>query len=105
MSGIAPPATLARRKVSSMAKGKQPQNDPPADDKGRSSGRPSIGRQVNIRIPPDLDGRLQFIADVLGLDISNLVRLVLNEQLHTYEARARQIVESRAQAQGKRPSQ
>ena len=47
------------------------------------------GRAINFRASADLAGRLDRIADALGLDVSNLVRMVLKENLQQYEERAR----------------
>lgn len=52
--------------------------------------QPSAGRPINFRAPPDLAARLDFVAERLGLDVSNLVRMVLYENLAAYERRARQ---------------
>lgn len=56
---------------------------------GQSPGRPAIGRQVNIRIPAELMTDLEYIGEALGMDLSNLIRTVLIEQLHVYLERAR----------------
>lgn len=53
--------------------------------------QPSAGRPINFRAPSDLAARLDFVAEALGLDVSNLVRMVLYENLSTYERRARQL--------------
>jgi hypothetical protein len=53
--------------------------------------KPEPGRQVNFRANDALYGRLERVAVALGLDISNLVRMVLHENLHVYEQRVEQI--------------
>ena len=53
----------------------------PAKDKGERSD----GRSVTFRAPQDLAERLDSVADGLGLDVSNLVRMILNKHLYVYE--------------------
>jgi hypothetical protein len=60
------------------------------------------GRPFNIRFPAELLDRLSECARELGLDVSSLVRLVLNEQLHLYEDRARQARRARDQSKASR---
>ena len=57
----------------------------------KTSDRPSDGRQINFRAGPDLFRRLDAVADGLGLDVSNLVRMILHENLHRYESRLDEI--------------
>jgi hypothetical protein len=57
-----------------------------ARDKPLSS-RSETDKQVNFRANLALHNRLQTVADSLGLDISNLVRMILHENLHLYERR------------------
>jgi hypothetical protein len=66
----------------------------------RKKGEPDLvnGDQVNFRAPGDLHSRLEAVAAGLGLDVSNLVRMVLYENLATYEERVEQI--RRAKRQG-----
>jgi predicted DNA-binding protein len=52
---------------------------------------PAKDRQVNFRASAKLSARLDNIADAMGLDVSNLVRLILNENLAAYEDRAERI--------------
>ena len=56
------------------------------------------GKSIAFRAPQDLVERLEHVADGLGLDVSNLVRMVLKENLTPYEDRVRQMQER----QGKR---
>lgn len=53
--------------------------------------QPSEGRPINFRSPPDLSARLDYVAKRLGLDVSNLIRMILYENLAQYEERAKQI--------------
>jgi hypothetical protein len=60
----------------------------------RRRGQPDLGRPgdspINFRAPDDLAALLEDVAEGLGLDISNLVRMVLYENLAPYEERAAQ---------------
>lgn len=53
------------------------------------------GRPVNFRAPPDLASDLDYIAEALGLDVSNLVRMILRENITPYRQRADRIKEMR----------
>ncbi len=53
-------------------------------------------KAVNFRADMDLMGRLTMIAKALDLDVSSVVRMVLASHLHEYEAKAIQILRSRA---------
>jgi predicted HicB family RNase H-like nuclease len=68
---------------------------------GGGKGRSSIGKQFNFRAPTELQERLEATALALGLDISALVRLVLMENLHTYEQRAEEVRSHRPQPKTK----
>ena len=68
-----------------------PRRATPVPRKRPPQEQPSSGRQINFRAAPELASRLDRIAVVLGLDVSNLVRMILHENLATYEARADQI--------------
>lgn len=61
--------------------GPMPKKRQPADD------QPTSGRPINFRASADLADRLDRIAAGLGLDVSNLVRMVLYENLDPYEER------------------
>ncbi len=54
----------------------------------KSDGSPSDGKAINFRAPKRLAERLEHVADALGLDVSNLIRMVLSENLAEYEQRA-----------------
>lgn len=49
------------------------------------------GRPITFRASARLANRLDVVADKLGLDVSNLVRMILNENLAAYERRAQQL--------------
>lgn len=49
------------------------------------------GGQVNFRANAELWRRLQDVAAALGLDIANLSRMVILENLHRYEARVAEL--------------
>lgn len=51
----------------------------------------SDGKQINFRAPNDLASELEDVAEALGLDVSNLVRMVLRENLAQYRERADRI--------------
>lgn len=61
----------------------------------KSAGREPVGRQINFRAPDSVVQDLDFIANVLNLDVSALIRLILAENLHSYKARARALLEAR----------
>lgn len=50
-------------------------------------------KQVNIRFPDPVYARIEKIAETLGLDLSNFLRMVINENLAAYERRAQRIQE------------
>lgn len=52
---------------------------------------PDKDKQVNFRAPPKLYARLEDVAEAFGLDVSNLVRMVLNQNLPKYEQQAERI--------------
>jgi predicted DNA-binding protein len=58
-------------------------------------GRPPIGKQINVRVPPDLSERLDRVSVALALDVSAFIRMVLAENLAVYERRAEQIERDR----------
>lgn len=71
-----------RRRPMPKRKPSKPSEQPPAP---ASTG--TTGKQVNFRASEELYARLEALSSGLGLDISNLVRMVLMENLHAYEAR------------------
>lgn len=50
--------------------------------------KPDAGRPITFRAPADLAEELDDIGEALGLDVSNLVRMVLRENLSQYRERA-----------------
>jgi len=72
--------------------GRKKSTEKPVDDQG--------GRAINFRAGADLAERLDYVAGALGLDVSNLVRMVLKENLPQYEERARRILASEADKEG-----
>lgn len=52
---------------------------------------PTGPRQVNFRPSDALYRRLERVARTFEIDVSNLVRMVLTESLHSYEQRAQAI--------------
>lgn len=65
-----------------MAKRKQP-----ADNTNESP----AGGQVNFRADADLWAALQDVSNVLGVDIANLARMIIKENLQPYQERADRI--------------
>lgn len=57
-----------------VAKGREPKK---AEDK-----------QVSFRIPPALYGRVEAAAEGLQLDVSSLLRMMIRQNLPTYEQQA-----------------
>lgn len=57
----------------------------------RPDDKPSEGKQINFRASQSLAERLERTAGILGLDVSNLVRLMLSKHLREYELEADQI--------------
>jgi len=55
------------------------------------SKQPERNRQVNFTAPPKLSADLDDIARAFGLDVANLVRLILNENIARYKQRAERI--------------
>lgn len=73
--------------VSLMPAKKKPGASPQPD----KASPPTVSKQVNFRATGDLLPRLEDTAEGLGLDVSNLVRMILNENLSAYERRVEQI--------------
>lgn len=48
-------------------------------------------RQINFRASASLAAKLDAVADAFGVDVSNLVRLILNQNLPKYEQQADRI--------------
>lgn len=78
MRSVAEPPTLVR-------------NEAVAKKRTDGDSEPKGGRPVNFRAPPDLAADLDYIAEALGLDVSNLVRMILRENIKPYRGRADRI--------------
>lgn len=52
-------------------------------------GRPTTGKQVNVRMPADILDDLQLISEELSLDLSNVIRMILSQQRHQYVEQVR----------------
>jgi hypothetical protein len=64
----------------------------------KKKNRPSPGtggKQLAFRAPDELLADLSFAADGLGLDLSNLIRMVLVENIRPYVERAREVLARR----------
>jgi hypothetical protein len=69
-----------------------------AEPSGR--GRPPIGKQVNVRIPPELLADLELIETATGNDLSAVIRQILSENVAPYVRRSRDALRERQQARG-----
>jgi predicted DNA-binding protein len=67
-----------------MSKKKKADRDK-ATDKNASNAKAET-RQVAVRFPIDLADRLEVAASNLGLDVSNLLRMMVIQKLPDYEA-------------------
>lgn len=56
-------------------------------------GRPTIGKQVNVRLSDDVVSDLEYVAESLHTDISHVVRAILAEHVPEHVQRARLIRE------------
>ena len=61
----------------------------------QDAGREDSYKQLSLRVPLSLAKRIDAAAEMLGLDPSNFLRMMLLESLPTYEERARQVRESK----------
>ena len=52
---------------------------------------PSTGKSYSFRASRSLSQRIDFVADRLQVDASNLIRLILAQNLQRYEEQANQI--------------
>ncbi len=76
-----------------MAALKDPPLQEPAVAKNKEPGRPSAGRQVNVRLSPQLIAELERIAEATGGDLSSAIRLVLTKHVPEHLAEADQVLE------------
>lgn len=67
------------------------ENSAVAERKPRGGKKPVGSRQVAFRVPDALWTRLEGVADRLGLDVSNFLRMMLIEQIGVYERRAERV--------------
>jgi CBS-domain-containing membrane protein len=64
----------------------------PRKQTGKDAARSESGtRQFNFRASDALSARLEAVAEALGLDHSNLVRMIILENLPAYERRVEQL--------------
>lgn len=64
-----------------------------------SGGRPSAGEPFNFRAPGDLIRRIKRIAVEYAVDPSAMVRIILAENIATYEKKAEQMRSDRERSQ------
>jgi hypothetical protein len=50
--------------------------------------QPAAARQLAYRVPAELAARVERVAERLGLDVSNFLRMMTVEQIGVYERRA-----------------
>lgn len=70
-----------------------------AERKPKGGKKPIPTRQMAFRVPNDLAERIEAVAPRLGLDTSNFLRMMLIEQIGTYERRADRIEAGEAEAE------
>lgn len=51
----------------------------------------SGGKQVAFRAPDEMHERLEFVSAGLGVDMSNLLRMIVSENLHRYVRRVEEL--------------
>lgn len=56
----------------------------------------NTGKQLSLRIPADMNRRLEYVADLLSLDVSSVIRMIVAENLVAYERRAQQVEQNRS---------
>ncbi len=71
--------TMARKRTKDAA--------PEAGESKPAEGAPAL-RQVNLRLDPAYFAQVQHVADVLGLEVTQLLRMVIRENFGPYQARA-----------------
>lgn len=64
--------------------------------KRKGSIQPDGGKQINFRASDELFARLERVANTFGVDMSNLVRLILHQNLKRYEDEAAQLERDQA---------
>jgi hypothetical protein len=58
-------------------------------DQSSPRGRPSIGKQTNVRLSESLIADLEYIAETLHTDLSHVIRVILAEHIAEYYERAK----------------
>jgi predicted DNA binding CopG/RHH family protein len=79
----------------SAATAVRPGETMPAKKKSASAA-PTPGKQINFRASDQLAARIEAVAHRLGLDVSNFVRMVLNQNLPKYEEEVAKLPKSGA---------
>lgn len=46
-------------------------------------------QQFNVAFPPKMAARIDKVAEALGIDATNLIRMMIHESIAAYEERAR----------------
>lgn len=65
--------------------------DPVQGDKVARKRNDDVGGQVNFKANQRLWNRLESISRVLGIDMANLARMIISENISIYEERARRV--------------
>lgn len=80
---------------------RSPMPRPPKSEKDPSKAEER--GQVNFRADAELWARIQEVCAGLGLDVANLARMVIHENLHIYEERVAQIRRARSAMKSANP--
>ena len=65
--------------------------EPLVGKKRKTDASPEELRQVNIRFTGEFYQRIEETADALGLDVAQLLRMVIRENISSYELRAEDV--------------
>lgn len=75
---------------------KKPAKQGDEGEGGEGVGRSAIGKQVGVRLPPDLLADLEFIGEEAGLDLSAVIRMILTQNRGEYVRAARERIQKRS---------
>jgi hypothetical protein len=67
---------------------------------GKKKADGGLPKQVNFRVSDSFYSRIEAAAEALGLDVANLLRMIVKENLATYEQRAEAIRQSQPKGKG-----
>lgn len=66
---------------------------------GKTDEPDASGRSINFRADAELAASLDDVAHVLKLDVSNLVRMIISENIYIYQMRAQEALSRRVKRQ------